>query len=1043
MNHLDITRKFIVLVLMSCFAMGIVVYSLFTSLEQTTTILQQELDGIALIKPYTQLIQVTQQHRGLSSVRLGNDKTITDLQATKASDVTKQLMIINEQLPTNLALNEDWSQIKSNWARIHKSARHWTTDESFTAHTTLIDQMLLFQIIIADQYQLTLDSEMRSYYLLDSSLQKLPNVLERLGQIRAYGAGILSDQQISDQQKITLKTLLVRLDDAVNRLKINHDKIARTAPELQDKLAIASKKIAVSTQTVIGLVAENLLLSSHLTLHPADFVKQSTLAIDKDYSVLNDALLPLSERILKARITQASHKLYTDVGIATLLFLMVIYFLAGICYTVIHNVKLLVISAQRIADGDLQRRIILDSNEEFGQIAHSFNKMADSFVALLEERTVADAALQLSERISKQSLEELKYQKIALDHHTIVAMTDMRGNITYANRKFIEISGYSYDELMGQNHIMLNSGYHPKGFFKEMYRTVVNGLVWHDEVCNRAKDGHLYWVDTTIAAIMGDNGKPQGYIAVRTDISERKHAEELAYTANRAKSEFLANMSHEIRTPLNAVIGLAQIGLRDGGGSVAGRNFAHIANAGKHLLTIINDILDISKIEAGKLSIEKRPFSLLASLHDVVNLVSGQAKAKNLTLSLSLAANLPEWVEGDGLRVTQIIVNLLSNAIKFTAAGEVCLTVSRDGDNIHFLVSDTGIGMSEEQLQRIFNPFEQADGSTTRIHGGTGLGLSISMDLARLMGGDIHVESHPDVGSCFEFYLCLPAVTAPQKIVSSDGVVGTRLQSYSILAADDVEMNRLVLEDILTHEGARVVLTENGEQLLKVLKQMGAAAFDVVLMDVQMPIMDGFDATREVCIVAPNLPVIGVTAHALNQEQDKCLAAGMLAVVTKPIDSHILVQTILQLAQHHASRTASAIENSTEKHSVINTEAPYVLAPPVSSNALIDWQALHARFNGNQNFIRKLATSILESYSEVPEKLRVTAQQKDWEALVAIAHNLKSVSGNLEAHQLYELAKTIEAEARAGEGIEPERVDTLALTLEAVLLELKNTVPAQ
>ncbi len=402
----------------------------------------------------------------------------------------------------------------------------------------------------------------------------------------------------------------------------------------------------------------------------------------------------------------------------------------------------------------------------------------------------------------------------------------------------------------------------------------------------------------------------QGVFAAARDVTERKRvdlvlqvnnlelesAKSAAEKANLAKSTFLANMSHEIRTPLNAVLGLAQIGMRDSFGSPASNTFGSIAEAGEHLLGVINDILDISKIEANKLTIEYRPFALQAIVDGVMSFVIGRAKEKGLSLSVSLASDLPDWVAGDGLRLAQILTNLLSNAIKFTSSGEVTVAVDRDGDDTYFRISDTGIGMTDEQRARLFQPFEQADTSTTRTYGGTGLGLAISMNLARLMAGDISVESVLDRGSCFTLHLRLPSVAAVESAAGASPTVGSGLYGLSVLAVDDVAVNRMLLEDLLVHEGAYVVLAENGQQALDRLTQEGGARFDVILMDVQMPGMDGFDTTRKVSLIAPGLPVVGLTAYALAEEREKCLASGMVDVVTKPINLKILVETIRRQA---------------------------------------------------------------------------------------------------------------------------------------------------
>ena len=380
-------------------------------------------------------------------------------------------------------------------------------------------------------------------------------------------------------------------------------------------------------------------------------------------------------------------------------------------------------------------------------------------------------------------------------------------------------------------------------------------------------------------------------VSIRTAELEtaRIEAERLA----RVKSEFLANMSHEIRTPLNAVLGFAQIGQRESRGRKSSEYFQRIVDSGQLLLGVINDILDFSKIEAGKLGVESRPFNLRAVIANTTSFVATTAKSKGLDYAVSHEPDLPEWVLGDAQRLQQILLNLLSNAVKFTEKGEVRLRIAREGKDIYFRVIDTGIGMSEEQMSRLFSPFEQADGSTTRKYGGTGLGLAISRNLASLMDGEITVDSAPGKGSSFILRLPLPAaepVVGDRASAQPDR--GRRLNKVRVLAAEDVEVNQLILEELLGREGAQVVLADNGRQALERVEGAGASSFDVVLMDVQMPVMDGHEAARRIRELAPDLPIIGLTAHAMAEEREKCLASGMADHVTKPIDIDTLVNAI-------------------------------------------------------------------------------------------------------------------------------------------------------
>jgi len=386
-------------------------------------------------------------------------------------------------------------------------------------------------------------------------------------------------------------------------------------------------------------------------------------------------------------------------------------------------------------------------------------------------------------------------------------------------------------------------------------------------------------------------------VAERT--AELRAAQQESERLARAKSEFLAKMSHEIRTPLNAVLGLAQLGARGLNDEDATRTFGQIVESGQHLLAVVNDVLDMSRINAGKLAIERRPFALGALIDRVAGMIAPSAQAKGLRWQVRCSPELAPWVSGDEIRLTQVLANLLANAVKFTETGDVGLTVRTEPGMVVFEVADTGVGITPEQAARLFEPFEQADNSTTRRFGGSGLGLVISRELARLMGGDIMLASQPGKGSVFTLRLPLMAAEAPREAaVMRVGATGGRLAGMRLLVAEDVAVNRLVLEGVLDTEGASVVFAGNGVEAVARVAACGGTAFDAVLMDIQMPEMDGFEATARIHEADPRLPVLGLTAHALDDERARCLAHGMVEHLTKPIDVEALVAAL----QRHARR---------------------------------------------------------------------------------------------------------------------------------------------
>ena len=517
---------------------------------------------------------------------------------------------------------------------------------------------------------------------------------------------------------------------------------------------------------------------------------------------------------------------------------------------------------------------------------------------------------------------ELNDVKVALDHHSIVAITDAQGKITFVNDKFCAISKYSREELLGQDHRIINSGYHPKAFIRDLWTTIAQGRVWKGELKNRAKDGSLYWVSTTIVPFLNADGKPHQFVAIRTDITEQKRiadelvqAKEAAESANRSKSEFLANMSHEIRTPMNGVIGMTSL-LLDTELNPSQRDFVEtIRSSGDSLLTLINDILDFSKIESGKLDLETLTFDLRDVLDGTLEPLAQQAKSKDIQLTHSLLPGVPARLRGDQGRLRQILTNLVGNAVKFTERGEVVVRVAKEGETdahatLRFEVRDTGLGIAPGTQDRLFQSFTQADSSTTRKYGGTGLGLAICRQLVELMQGKIGVTSELGKGSTFWFTLQLEKQSANAMPTANDS---SDLRGVRILVVDDSATNRKILSHQIYAWRMQQGSAASGREALDMLTKAAAtgAPYDLALLDMSMAEMGGLTLARAIKAHPAIAGTRLIIMTWLGQQPGiaELTGAGIEAFLLKPVKQSPLFENLVKAMGRKRADESARIAN--------------------------------------------------------------------------------------------------------------------------------------
>jgi signal transduction histidine kinase/CheY-like chemotaxis protein len=544
-----------------------------------------------------------------------------------------------------------------------------------------------------------------------------------------------------------------------------------------------------------------------------------------------------------------------------------------------------IIEGVRVMRFNLAHRIAIEGGE-FGEVAKSINEMAETIEKSGEERARAltvlqnvinnvDAAIHLCDPTTKKLVYANKY--LCKLHNT----DDMQDKICYE-----ALFGRSepckpcfQEQLLDENGLPILSPIRSER---------------HNDILNRdflVTARMVRWPDERLL-----------YMEVATDITDR-NALVAAEAANRAQREFLARMSHEIRTPMNGVLGMTHLAMRDNPPPRQMEYLKKIQSSAALLLGIINDILDFSRIEAGKLTIEKRAFELRMVIENIRELILPQTQAKGLDFSVNIDEAIPARAIGDELRLSQVLLNLLGNAAKFTQSGFIALDVRANRlENgafiLHFSISDSGIGMTEEQKNALFKPFSQADSSTSRKFGGSGLGLSISKALVELMGGEIQVETEPGRGSVFSFWAPVePCAASPAHNSEPRRIWETaRYDGLAFLLVEDTPINQEIAKAMLEETGARVDTANNGEEALQAFSHKD---YDLIVMDVRMPLMDGLEATRRIRASdkadAATVPIIAMTADAMEEDRKASKDAGMNAHVTKPLDARKLTMTLYQV----------------------------------------------------------------------------------------------------------------------------------------------------
>ncbi|MES2151519.1 MAG: response regulator [Pseudomonadota bacterium] len=1041
MNRLRYAHKFMLLGLLTLVAIGALQLSLFNALDRVIGPSVMELKGLASVMRLHRMIQLVQQHRGVSAGLLGGDGALAARVASKDAEVGAAQRALEDSLTPALAQQARWREIGADWRALHADGLSWPLGLNLRKHDEIIARMLLFVSDIADSSALTLDIDLDSYYLIDT-LAKLPGFTEQLGQTRATGAGVLAKKTATKEELTNMAELLGRVQITRQLHKANVDKVIGYNPALGEQLGKMDRQFAQDMQGAVETVRRDI-LDQRFGTEAGAYIVQFTNLIDQNYTIGYDVLAPAVRQRIEARIAGARRSLAISAATSAALVLLFGYLawgaylaLTGQIGQVLGGLRLLAgdsavraAQVERIAAGEIDQEVqasaalelgqLLGLPDEIGALARALHQMGQAqhtlgagFVRMTrtlrlhrDEERIEDwhksginalnvemrgdrplaamsqdvisqltahvggavgalylfdpeaqqltlaaghalapgdlqrARIALGEGLAGQAARARKRTVLAPVPHDYLAIASGLGRAAPA--AVVAVPLLREDKLLGLFEVASFDGFTERqlawleqaaealaiALDVDQARRRVNELLEQTQSQTeelRVQQEQLQQTNEELeerAQLLEQQRELIRQKNAESEMSSRElqlKADQLERTSA-YKSEFLANMSHELRTPLNSMLILSSLLQQNREGQLSPKQVEYAATingAGKDLLNLINDILDLSKIEAGQLVLQPEEVELAELAAQLEQLFHPLAEHQGLAFQVERGAGLPASVHTDAQRTQQILKNLLSNAFKFTSKGRVTLAIRRAGAGenplaqaaLAFAVCDSGIGIAADKQEQIFHAFQQEDGSTSRKYGGTGLGLSISRQLARKMGGEIVLASAPGAGSTFTLYLPqalaaqpipapvpapAPAPARPAPRVSgapavADDRATLEQGARSILIIEDDPAFAGILRDTVRERGFQCLVATDGESGLQLIEQNTPSA---IILDVMLPHIDGWGVMRT---IKDNPKTRHIPVHFITclEDRQKALAMGAIGFATKPVSAEQVEQVL-------------------------------------------------------------------------------------------------------------------------------------------------------